>query len=292
MTTTIIDAHGKVWDGVSSSLRGKLRCSLAGPALLDFAVGDRGFVVLRRCGRRAIEVCHRPSVAKPMALLTAVEWLDRRDWDRIVLQPWPGEQQAHFIGEPADAMQYLIGLASAAQSTRQQDFHAHRHAPAAIATDAAMARIQDAWRASRGVKTRGLLEAATEASCGRYLGVIPQDGASRLVMDAVGNGYTLYGRGWKSIAVGGRFEDMPDYEYGQWAAQGYRDAFRAGHPIFEDVTATVRLGGPGRLRLTYQRAILPIGGGPHPTLLLGATLNQQVTHLAVEPRDEFGDVLQ
>ena len=73
-----------------------------------------------------------------------------------------------------------------------------------------------------------------EASCGRYLEVVPQDGASRLVLDAVGDGYSLYGNGWKSVAVGGRFEDMPDFEYAQWAAQAYREAFRSGQPIFED----------------------------------------------------------
>jgi hypothetical protein len=292
MTTTIIDAGGRLWDGVSPSLRRKLRCSLAAPALLDIAVGDRGFVVLRCCGRGAVEVRYRPSRAKPMALLTAVQWLDRPDWSRIVLRPWPGEQPAHFMGEPADAIAYLIGPASAAQSTRRMDFQARRHPPAAIARNAAFGRIQEAWRAAHGAKDRGLMEAVIEASCGRYLEVIPQGGGARLVMDTVGNGYTLYGQGWKSIAVGGRFEDMPDYEYGQWAAHGYRQAFRSGQPIFEDVTAAVRLRRPGRLRLTYQRVILPLGGGDHPTLLLGATLNQRVTHLAVEPEEGFGDVLQ
>ena len=94
------------------------------------------------------------------------------------------------------------------------------------------------------------------------------------------------------MAVGGRFEDMPDYEYARWAAQAYREAFRTGQPIFEDITAVVRLLRTGRLLLTYRRVILPVGGGEHPTVLLGATLDQRVTHLSLGAGDEFGDVLQ
>jgi hypothetical protein len=281
-----------LWDGVSLALRRKLRSSLAAPALLDFAAREKGCVVLRPCGRRAVEVHHRPSLATPMAVLTAAQWLDRRRWERIVLRPWPGEQQTLFMGERTDAIPYLVRLMSAAQNTRRGDFHAHQHALSAVASDAALSRIHEAWRAARGSRNQRLMEIVTEVSQGRYLEVTPQDGSARLVLDAVGNGYTLYGQGWKSIAVGGRFEDMPDYEYGQWAAQGYRHAFRTGRPIFEDVTAAVRLGSHGRLCLAYQRVILPIGSGDHPTFLLGATLNQRVTPFAVKPGDELGDVLQ
>lgn len=288
----IIDADGKVWDDASSLLRGKLGCARAGLELSDFAVRKLGYVALRHRGPRTVEVRHLASVAKPMALLQAVQWLGGRNWDRIILVSWLGEQQTYCIGDLAETIPYLMGLAMAAQSTRQRDFEAHRHAPSAVAKDAAFARVQAAWRAARGVKDRGLIEAVTEASCGRTLEVVPQQGASRLVLDAVGTGYNLYGRGWKSVAVGGRFEDMPDYEYAQWAAQGYREAFRAGEPIFEDITAAIRLPRSGRFRLTYRRVILPIGGGEHPDLLLGATLNQSVTPVDLEPIDKFADVVQ
>lgn len=292
MTTTIIDAEGQVWDGSSSLLRSKLRCPLAGPELADFAVKNMGFVVLRRYGPRSVEIRHRPSRVEPIALLKAVQWLTDHDWDRIVLTSWLAEWRTSLTGDLADAIQHLMGVVAAAQGTRQRDFQVQRHASDAIATDAGFARIQDAWRAAHGVKDQGLIETVAEASCGRYLEVVPQDAASRLVIGAVGNGYSLYGRGWKSVAVGGRFEDMPDYEYAQWAAQGYRDAFRGGQPIFEDITAAIRIPRCGRLRLTYRRVILPIGGGKHPTLLLGATLGQRVTHLGLEPSNEFGDVAQ
>jgi hypothetical protein len=134
------------------------------------------------------------------------------------------------------------------------------------------------------------MEAVREASRGRYLEVDPQDGASKLVLGVVGEGYSLYGNGWKSGAVGGIFEDMPDFDYARRAAQAYREVFRTGQPIFEDVTAVVQLLRTGPLLLKYRRVILPIGG-EQPALLLGATLDQQVTHLPVGAGNELGDVL-
>ena len=81
------------------------------------------------------------------------------------------------------------------------------------------------------------MQAVREVSCGRYLVVVPRDRVPRARLGTVGKGYSLYGYGWKSVAVGGQFEDMPDYVYARRAAQAYRDAFRTGQPIFEDITA-------------------------------------------------------
>jgi hypothetical protein len=58
--------------------------------LADFAVKNMGFVVLRRHGSRSVEVRHRPSLVKPIALLSAVQWLTDHAWDRIVLTSWLG----------------------------------------------------------------------------------------------------------------------------------------------------------------------------------------------------------
>jgi hypothetical protein len=290
--TTIVDGQGRARDGYSSLPRSRPRCSHGESESADAAVKDKGFVAVRRHGSRSVEIRWRPSAVKPRALQKAIELLSNNDWERFVLTSWTTGWQTSLVGTLPAAIQHLIGLTTAAQSTRERDFRAHRYAPKSIAADAAFARIQDAWRAARGVRTRGLIEAVTEAACGRCLEVVPQDGASRLVLDAVGNGYSLYGRGWRAVAVGGRFEDMPDFEYAQWAAQSYREVFRAGQPIFEEISAAVRLPRSGRFLLTYRRVILPVGGGEHPALLLGATLNQNVMPLALGAGDELGDVLQ
>src|SRR5262245_20796764 len=179
-----------------------------------------------------------------------------------------------------------------AQSARALDFYSRRHGRGTAAADVAFGPVHDAWCAARGRRNRALLEVVRDDSGGGYLVVVAREGATKLVMAAVGNGYSLYGNGWKSVAVGGLFEDMPDFEYACWAAQAYREAFRTAQPVFEDVSATVRLRHAGLLRLHYRRAILPLGSGEQPTLLLGATLQQSVRRLALGADDELCDVLQ
>lgn len=290
-TTTTIDAEGQAWDGFAPPPGYRLRPPLAASELSDLVVKDMGFVVLRRYGSRSVELRHRPGRVKPMALLTAVQWLTDNNCDKIALTAWVGTWETSVVGDLAATVEHLMALAEAAQSTRQRDFQTRRHTIGVAAADAS-AGILDAWRAARGAKDQRLMEAIANASCGRYLEVVPQHGASRLIVDGIGNGYALYGGGWRSLAIGGRFEDMPDYEYAQWAARGYRDVFRAGEPIVEDITAAIRLPRSGRLRLTYRRVILPIGGGEHPLRLLGATLSQRVMHLEPDAASILGDVVQ
>jgi hypothetical protein len=279
MTITVIDGRGRERTVYASGVA-------------DLMVREKGFVALRPYGNRAVELRYRPSLVKPRALLKTLRLLDREKWEHHVLMAWAHGWQHTLMGKRIEAIEHLTREVRKAQSTPSRDFLSQRHVAHDVAKDAAFGRIHDAWRAARGGMDQRLMEAMREASCGRFLEVAPQDGASKLVIGAVGEGYSLYGNGWKSVAVGGRFEDMPDYRYAQWASQAYREVFRTGRPIFEDIKAAVKLRQTGRLLLTYRRVILPIGGGECPTLLLGATLGQRVTRLGLETGDEAGDVRQ
>jgi hypothetical protein len=288
MDTTIIDAGGDAWDVASPFLHETLGGTNTGSSPVDRALSF-GFVVLYRHPFHLIEVSFRPNLVKPVALVEATYWLADQACNRIDIECGAAAQKRSF-SDPAMAIAYLMNLPETAGGARKHDFQSQRHASGAVASDASFGSIYEAWRATPGIKNQRLMEAVREASRGRYLEVDPQDGASKLVLGAVGEGYSLYGNSWKSGAVGGRFEDMPDFDYARRAAQAYREAFRTGQPIFEDVTAVVHLLRTGPLLLRYRRAILPIGGGDQPALLLGATLNQQVTHLPVGAVDELGNV--
>jgi hypothetical protein len=270
----IIDGHGRVWQETAAT---------------SVAVEENGGVALRRRRSGAIEVRFKPNSVKPMALLRVVKMLER--CERVVLVPGFANRDEQLISHRAAAIERLTQVMNEAQSSRARDFYSRRHWRGAAAADGAFGPVHKAWCAAGGRCNRDLREAVRDASGGRYLEVFPREGATKLVMAAVGNGYSLYGNGWKSVAVGGRFEDMPDFEYACWAAQAYREAFRTAQPVFEDVAATVRLRHAGPLRLEYRRVILPIGNGDQPTLLLGATLQQRVRRL-LGADDELRDVLQ
>jgi hypothetical protein len=275
---TIVDGRGRIWHG---------------SVLADITLKDAGSVALRQRAGHDVEVCFSPDAVKHLALLKAIELLNENvNWKRIELIVWVGEWRRYELRNCPAAIQMMTTLFEETQDARSPRFLFRRIAPAAIPNDPALARIHGAWSTERGIADRGLMEAVRDGSSGRYLEVAPEDGGSRLVLAVVGEGYSLYGNGWKSGAVGGRFEDMPDFEYARSAAQAYREVYRTGQPVFEEVTALVQMMRTGPLLLKYHRAILPIGGGEHPDRLLGATLNQRVTHLAFATDDKLGDVLQ
>jgi len=271
----IIDEHGRVWHGTAGT---------------SPAVEENGGVALRRHRSGAMEVRFRPNSVKPMAVLRVVKMLET--CERVVLVPGFANRDEHLISHWPAAIERLTQVTNEAQSSRARDFHSRRHWRGAAAAHVTFGPVHEAWCAARGRRKRNLLEAVRDAAAGRYLEVVPREGAAKLVMAAVGNGYSLYGKGWKSVAVGGLFEDMPDFEYACWAAQAYREAFRTAQPVFEDVVATVRLRHAGALRLEYRRAILPIGSGEQPTSLLGATLQQSVRRVSLGGDNEPRDVLQ
>ena len=281
MAIVVIDAEGTVSQRASPH---------ADPA--GIAIRNKEWVVIRRRGGAAPEVWYCPKFAADLALLRAVERLDRDRADRMVLHACLSEGLPPFVSEFNDGLAHLMRLAMAEQGRRRGDFMAARHALDRVARDADFGRLYEAYRKAGALRTRDLMETVREASRARYLEVDPRDGAARLVLSAVGPSYSIYGRGWKSNAVGNRFEDMPDYEYATWAATTYRDAFRLRMPIFEDVSAIVRMPFAQPLQLTYRRAVLPLGGGNEPSVLLGATLGQSVSRLALGAGQEGRDIVQ
>jgi hypothetical protein len=271
----IIDGRGRVWHDTAPG---------------SAAVEENGGVALHRRRSGAMEVRFRPNSVKPMALLRVVKMLET--CERVVLVPGFANRDEQLVSHCAAAIERLTQVMNEAQSSRTRDFYSRRHRRGLAAVDRAFGPVHEAWCAAGGRRNGALLETVRDASGGRFLEVVPREGETKLVMAAVGQGYSLYGNGWKSVAVGGLFEDMPDFEYACWAAQAYREAFRTAQPVFEDVVATVRLRHAGPLRLEYRRVILPIGSGDQPTLLLGATLQQSVRRLSFGADDELRDVPQ
>jgi hypothetical protein len=290
MTTIIVHDRGEPWNLSLPSLRQRLGCPASMPDPVDFAVEVRGFVALKRRGPATIEMRYRPSIVRPVAMAKAAEVLGACEGVRVVVES--SEDGVPFLGGRERSIAHAMARASDAQSKRANDFLARRQALSTAALDAEFGRILDAWHASSRARSAHLMQAVRAASASRYLEVVPNYASGRLVIAAIGEGYSLYGDGWKSVAIGGRFEDMPDFEYARWAAKGYRDALRVREPILEEIAAVADLPRLGRMRLAYRRVILPLGGDDRPTLLLGATLGQKVTRLGLEAGDELGDVAQ
>jgi hypothetical protein len=250
-------------------------------------------IAVRRDRRRSVEFRFHPSTVSERALLRAVDAMrDSRPGTQITLAALHGDEQKHTFNDPAAAIAMAMRLFADARHSRTARFLFKRLPAEHIAQDPGFGAILEVWRARRESASQRLTEVIRSSSQGRYLEVDPLDGASKLILRTIGEGYSLYGNGWKSGALGGRFEDMPDFAYARAAAEAYREAFRTNQPVFEEVTALVQMLRTGLLLLTYRRAILPVGDRPRRHRLLGATLDQRVRRLAFGTGDELGDVLQ
>lgn len=81
---------------------------------------------------------------------------------------------------------------------------------------------------------------------------------NQLILAECGTGRSSITRRWVGQAIGTRPQDVPDFSYGTWAANSYRNAVGAARPILHDVDCILEWPGQGRLRATYERLILPM----------------------------------
>jgi hypothetical protein len=108
--------------------------------------------------------------------------------------------------------------------------------------------------------------------CDRYLLLTEDDDRELRVCDF---GSALMSRSpqWQSRARGRRIDDLPDWYYGQWVANAYREAGRSGHPVLEEVAAMIDWPKLGTLSHAYWRLIVTGTDHGGRTRLLGVTLD-------------------
>ena len=75
---------------------------------------------------------------------------------------------------------------------------------------------------------------------------------------------------WTKRCIGQPVQNQPDYEYGVWTANGYRDAMRECVPTLSDMDTVVIDPAVGARRLQYKRLTLPFRG-PDNTMQLLST---------------------
>jgi hypothetical protein len=80
---------------------------------------------------------------------------------------------------------------------------------------------------------------------------------------------------WQSRARGRRIDDLPDWYYGQWVADAYREAGRSGQPVLEEVAAMIDWPKLGMLSHAYWRLIVTGTDCGGRTRLLGVTLDAE-----------------
>ena len=269
MSLLLIDDRGELWDQNSPALRSRLRASVAGEELRQFAVLNLGFIGLA-ISRSGIRVQLRPSLATQAALGSLYLCLHRHAPERIVLSWYDGRWRHEIVGWHHDGWRRITFLLQG-PAHRAHGFSRARIAPDQLANANPLRQVfEDARRLSSFVGNPAQVLPASLSE--RYILLLEDENRELRVCD-FGNALMSRSPEWQSQAHGRRIDDLPDWNYGRWIADAYREAAHRGQPLLEEVAAMIDWPQLGTLSHAYWRLIVPGVAAGGRRRLLGITLD-------------------
>jgi hypothetical protein len=269
MRPILIDESGKHWEPRSLALRSRLRASIDDWELAQFAILNLGFIAIA-ADRDSVRIRLRPAVAAPAALGALYLWLHKRPPRRIVISWYDDRWQDEIVGWGDDGWRRLTALLE----TTKLPMPGYSRVCASIerldSANPLRHLLEDRSRLVRSVSNPQLLPAALK---GRYV-LLTEDGNGELRVSDFGGTMMSRSRWWRRKARGHRIDDMPDWSYGRWVGDAYREARQKGQPLLEDVKAVINWPEVGTFSHSYWRLIVPLMQLGHPTRLLGVTVDK------------------
>jgi hypothetical protein len=269
MPVLLIDDRGKVWEPDSPVLRSRLRASIDDGELRKFAILNLGFIGLA-ISKGSIRVQLRPVLARPAALGALYLWLHKYAPERVVVTWYNGHWQDEIIGWHHDGWRRITSLLESPEHPGQ-GFSRETISPDRLATENPLRHVlEDASRLARIVANPAQMLPAP--LCDRYV-LFTEDNDGELRVCDFGCAMMSRSPQWQRRARGRRIDDLPDWHYGRWVADAYREVWRSGRPLLEEVAAVIDWPELGTLSHAYWRLIVPgIGSGAR-ARLLGVTLD-------------------
>ena len=269
MPLLLIDDQGKVWEPHSHALRSRLRASIDDGELREFAILNLGFIGLA-ISKGSVRIQLRPVLAKPAALGALYLWLHQRAPERVVVTWYNGRWQDEVIGWHHDGWRRITCLLESREHPTQ-GFSRGTIPLDRLTTENPLRHVlEDASRLASIVADPAQTLPAPLAD--RYLLLLEDDNHELRVCD-FGSALMTRSPQWQRRARGRRVDDLPDWNYGQWVADAYRQAARSGQPLLEEVAALIDWPEHGTLSHAYWRLIVPGVGAGARTRLLGVTLD-------------------
>lgn len=286
MSLQLIDDQGQVWDGSSRQLRHAYDSPYSGGEFSDYAVVNLGFIATNVYGQSA-QVRLRPNFTADAAFDSLYRWLLSRRFDRVVLS-WLGDTwHNEMLRSNQAALVRLDDLIEMAKRHRPEEFLS-RHLEGPTSHDPqSMQKLFKEWPQLSANLDEHEMRRMLEPLIGpRYVVVKGKRETQNLVFSEFGGGIFSNYEVWRSCAVGAPIQEQPDRLYGRWVANAYVEAINANAPRLDQVDAIVRWPHEGRLRMRYQRLIVPIKNQDGEVHLLGGSLVDDRIDLRVKRRQK------
>jgi hypothetical protein len=265
MSTLLIDDQGNIVRP-TAALAKRLGTWMQGENLADFLVRNLGYVALTvRSGAATFQF--RPAKVSPIALIAGIQQFYDLGAPCIWIA-WHDEiwHRQNFLSCNL-AIQRIADLAAVEHArTRAADFISRPRKRQHLTDANPQKLILDAW--SAGVVSVERLLQLQLPGPNRYIVVSAEAQGAQSYIISSGGSFGLLRR-WVSSEERIDIANMPDLEYGRWAAQAYREAWRSQLPRLEILDCNVRWPLHGHVREAYCRLILPCATASGSQVLLG-----------------------
>jgi hypothetical protein len=253
----LIDDRGQAWPPGSIQLRAAHFAGDADFDFVDYALRNLGFIEIIRAEDRA-RLRLRPRVVAEAALATTFHLLGDEPPRRTALSWFSGNWSHEIHGDWKGLVRRLIDLVNRGKADAARAFLIRPGAMGSLQRNDFLLDLANWWRVTGGQVDCTTLDAAIRQKVSNRFVIVEQQNDNRLIIMSLGNGYLTYDENYRRVAVGQRFEDQPDFEYGKWIAANYREALIRSEPRIDDIDVVVRRSGGGRRRVQYRRLILPL----------------------------------
>jgi hypothetical protein len=286
LSLQLIDDQGQVWDGSSRQLRHAYDSPYSGGEFSDYAVVNLGFIATNVYGQSA-QIRLRPSFTADAAFDSLYRWLLSRRFDRVVIT-WLGDTwQNEMLRSNQQALVRLDDLIEMAKRNRPEEFLSRPLEGPSPHDPQSMQNLFKEWpRLAANLDEQAMRRLLEPLFGPRYVVVKGQKDAQNLVFSEFGGGIFSNYEVWRSCAVGAPIQEQPDRLYGRWVSNAYAEAINANAPRLDQVDAIVRWPHEGRLRMRYQRLIVPIKNADGEVHLLGGSLVDDRIDLRVTRRQK------
>lgn len=286
MSLQLIDDQGQVWDGGSRQLRHAYDSPYSGGEFSDYAVVNLGFIATNVYGQSA-QIRMRPSFTADSAFDALYRWLVSRHFDRVVLTWLDDGWHNEMLRSNKEALIRLDDLIEVGKRQRPDAFLS-QHVTAPTPRDPKlMQQLFNEWPTISANLDETQMRRLLEPLLGpRYVVVKAERNTPKLVFSEFGGGIFANYDVWRSCAIGAPIQEQPDRLYGRWVADAYAKTLAQGGPRLDQVDAIVRWPHEGRLRMRYQRLIVPIKVTDTEVHLLGGSVVDDRIDLRVARRQK------
>jgi hypothetical protein len=252
----LIDENGEFWPHHAPELRTRLGVNLPDDSLIDYLLLNLGWIEISTGATRSSVRC-RPRVISDRALASLLYVLSDAASPRILLSVFGADWQ-HSIHRAVPAVATIVGAMQASRAVVQPHEMgallnrqiAPSASPLFLAYTSVIDRVQGAARLD---DIRAPLD---RAFGGRWC--VCHVEAPDVIVDHVGQGFTLFNPAWHQQAIGPSLDRYADPAYGSWIASQRLKIATSRETVFDQVDAIVNFPQLGETRLRYARATFPV----------------------------------